>query len=175
MLIGKLLLLFVIGFICLGCEPQKYEMLTSEPDDAWWISKEFIPRDTSINGIPVTQIRSDWKYVAVFSDDYFEKNVSEIQFGDIQKSRLEFKVQANLDNTPNYETFIVGIYETLSGRRGRFIAIFRNSEFIKLFSQQGFSGYSSIYLDGDQMRWYKCMECSDFDLVSWSKSDYTLR
>ena len=55
------------------------------------------------------------------------------------------------------------------------MAIFRNSEFIKLFADAGSSGYSSIYLKDNQIRWYKCMECGDFDSILWSGSDYLLQ
>ena len=175
MLIGKSRVLLLIVFFCVGCKTTQTETLSSKPYEAWWISEEFTPSETNIKGIAISQIMPDWKYVLLIDEDYLKKRLSADQFRDIRDSNLKFNVQANLDNTPNEETFVVGIYEVLSGEKGRFVAIFRNSEFIKLFADAGSSGYSSIYLKDNQIRWYKCMECGDFDSILWSGSDYLLQ
>ncbi len=175
MLIGKSHVLSLVVFLCVGCKTTQTETLSPKPNEAWWVSEEFTPSGTNIKGIPVSQIMPDWKYATLIDKIYLKKRLSADQFRDISQSNLKFNVQASLVNTPNDDTFVVGVYEALSGEKGRFIAIFRNSEFIKLFTDAESSGYSSIYLEGNQIRWYKCMECSNFDLILWSGSDYILQ
>ncbi len=175
MLIGKFRLLFIIGLFCAGCNTTPNEQLSLNPNEAWWIAEEFTPSETTIKGIPVTQIMPDWKLALLLDEDYLQERLTDNQFQYIRQSNLTFNVQTNLDNTPDEETFVVGVYETLSGDKGRFIAIFRHSMIIKLFTDADLSGYSSIYLDSDQVRWYKCMECSDYDSIIWSGSDYILQ
>ena len=176
MLIGKLhLLLLLTGFFFVGCTISETKTDNLKPEEAWWISEEFKSTDIDIYGIPVSQINPDWRHALILNKKYYESLLSDNQFKNIRESNLVFTVEANLDGTPEIETFFVGVYETYSGQRGRFIAIMRNSEVIKYFTHTELSGYSSIYLENDQLRWYKCMECSDFDSIRWSGSSYTLQ
>lgn len=175
MLIGKSRVLLLILFFFAGCKTTQTETLSRKPNEAWWVSETFTPSEANIKGIPVTQIMPDWKLALLVNEDYLEERLSESQFRDIQKSKLKFDLQINLDDTANEETVVVGVYEASSGEKGKFIAIFRDSKFIKLFSDAGDAGYSSIFLEGNQIRWYKCMECGDFDSILWTGSDYVLQ
>lgn len=175
MLIGKSRVLFLIVFFFAGCKTTQTETLSQKPNEAWWVSEAFTPSETNVKGIPVTQIMPDWERALLINEEYFKERLSESQFRDIQKSRLKFVLQVNLDDTPNEETIVVGVYEASSGEKGKFMAIYRNSDLIKLFTDAGNPGYSSIFLEGNRILWYKCMECGNFDSILWSGSDYFLR
>ena len=175
MLIGKAGFLLLIVFFFVGCKTTQTKTLSPKPKEAWWVAEVFTPSETNIKGIPISQIMPDWERALLINEDYLKKRLSESQFGDIQQSNLKFDVQINLDKMPDEETIVVGVYEASSGEKGKFIAIFRDSKFIKLFTDASASGYSSIFLEGNQIRWYKCMECGNFDSILWTGSDYILQ
>jgi hypothetical protein len=162
--------LFVSGCMLLGAKIE-----THKPDEAWWVSSEYKATRNTIYGIPVSEIDSEWKKVSILDMEYLKSRLSKYQYLKLQESDLVFSASRSFDGEPNMETFFVGVYESHSGQKGRFIAIKRASEILKYFIHPGFSGYSSIYMDDDQVHWYKCMECSDYDVIQWSGTDYILQ
>ena len=175
MLIGKSRVLFLIVIFFAGCKTTQTEKLSQKPNEGWWVSETFTPSETNIKGIPVTQIRPDWERVLLVNEEYLKERLSESQFRDIQQSILKFDLQVNLDDTPNEEKIVVGVYEASSGEKGRFMAIYRDYDLIKLFTDAESSGYSSIFLEENRILWYKCMECGNFDSILWSGSDYFMK
>lgn len=174
MSIGKLLHLFLIGSFCYGCASTT-QIPMQDQSTAWWLSEELFANSTEINGIDISNIDPDWKYATVLSKKYFELRLSKDQIEDIRQSDLHFELIEKLGSAQQEDTFVVGAYETLSGHKGRFIAVFRGTTFIQKFTHSGFSGYSSLYLDGNHLRWYKCIQCSDFDELRWSELGYSLQ
>lgn len=174
MLIGRLLLLLLIGPLCFSCASTT-GITEQNESAAWWLSEEFFAQDKEINGTDISQIDPDWKYATVLSHAFLDIHLSKDTTQDIRLSNLKFELTEKLDGAPQKATFIVGLYKMKSGHTGRFIAIFTGTTFIQKFTHSGFSGYSSLYYDGDHIRWYKCIECNDFDELRWSESGYSLQ
>lgn len=176
MLIGKphIFMLF-IGALLSGCSGSKNNVSVQPPEEAWWVSKQFTALEDNIHETPLVDINKDWKLVSILSTKYLEAHLSEAQYTNIQNSPLSPSVEANLDGLPGMETLFVGVFESYSGATGRFIAIKQDRKIIKYFTHSGMAGYSSVYLDGDKLRWYKCMECNDFDVILWSQGKYVLQ
>ena len=173
MLTGKIkLLLFVFSFVLSGC----YASDIKQPlDKAWWVPAEFNPTEVAIKGVSVLDINPEWKYGLVLDTSVLKSRLSKDAFQKLQQSNLKFKLEINIDNTPENETFFVGTYITHTGVKGRYIAILRHHRIVKIFTHSGFAGYSSIYLDKNTIRWYKCMECGDYDSIVWTGSDYIIK
>ncbi len=175
MLTGKIKVIFLLFvFILLSCEAS------NKPNEeiankAWWLSVEFDPSESDIKGIPVSKVNPKWKQALVLNSVYFKHHITETDYAYIQNSNLNFEIKINIDNTPEKEIFFVGIYKTISGEKGRYLAIMRDTKIVKLFIHSGFSGYSSIYANNNVIRWYKCMECSDYDSIEWTGSGYSIK
>ena len=174
MLIGKWSFLLLMVFFLAGCKTAPLEILSEQSNEAWWVFEKFKPNQNNLKGIPVKQINPSWERVLLLDEAYLKARLSDSQFKELQQSSLRFSAKVNLDKDPHEETVVVGVYKTIAGEAGRFIAIFRDSKPIKLFAEEGIAGYSSILLESNHIRWYKCMQCNDFDSISWSGADYIL-
>ncbi|WP_157576317.1 hypothetical protein [Pseudoalteromonas sp. SW0106-04] len=174
MLIGKVLILSLIAGAFVSSPSIAGETSTLEPNKAWWTVKKFCAEKSNITKLPVSKLNPDWEYITVFDKSYLEETLPESQYLDIQSSPLKFSIRANLDDEPSEERIIVGVYKTKSAQQGRFLAILRDSSVVKVFTHQGGAGYSSLSYDGEAVRWYKCMQCSDYDSIFWSGTSFTL-
>lgn len=173
MLNSKVLILSLIAGAFVSSPSIAGETSTLEPNKAWWTVKKFCAEKSNITELPVSKLNPDWEYITVFDKSYFEETLPEYQYLDIQSSSLKFSIRANLDDEPSEERVIVGVYKTKSAQQGRFLAILRNSSVVKVFTHQGDAGYSSLFYDGEAVRWYKCMQCSDYDSIFWSGTSFT--
>lgn len=69
----------------------------------------------------------------------------------------------------------MGVFETGSGDKGRFLAITRDGALLQHFEHSGEAGFSTLLPYGtDEVRWYSCMECGDFESLKWSGRSYVL-
>ena len=174
MLIGKVSILSLVAGAFFYSPSIAGETSTLEPNKAWWTAKKFCAEKSNFMEIPVSELNPGWEYITVFDKSYFEGTLLEYQYLDIQSSPLKFSIRANLDDEPSEERVIVGVYKTKSAQQGRFLAILRNSGVVKVFTHQGDAGYSSLFYDDEAVRWYKCMQCSDYDSIFWSGTSFTL-
>lgn len=176
MLIGRSHILFLfVGALLIGCATSESNVSLQKPEEAWWVVKQFKASEDNIYGVPLSEINKDWKFVSILNMKYLKTYLNDAQYKNIQNSPLSFSVEVSLDGSPELETFFVGVFESYSGETGRFIAIKQGFKIIKYFTHSGMSGYSSIYLDNNKLRWYKCMECNDFDVIFWSNGKYILQ
>lgn len=162
-----------------GCVTSHPDQETqAQPDalaTAWWVKTEFIPSSTSILGMPLTRFRPDWVKAQRLHKDYMETQISGAEHEALINSKLTFDLKHSLDDDPEQERFIVGVYESSSGDKGRFMAVLEDESVVKVFEYPGLAGYSALLLMDGGVYWYKCMECDDFDTLEWTGSDYRLQ
>ena len=72
------------------------------------------------------------------------------------------------------EEVFVGTYETRSGDRGRFLAVSSAGRLVRHFAHAGSAGFSALLPMQDGVRWYKCLECGEYELLRWSSGAYVL-
>ncbi len=175
MLIGKKLytILFVAIFLS-ACADSGSSVNQHGPQESWWLSKEFTALENEILGIPLAEINKDWKSVSILNKEFLKKHLNTKEYSFIQDSSLVFSLEVDLDGNVQLERILVGIYKSYTGEVGRFIAIKQGRRIIEYFSHMGFSGYSSLHLEGNKVKWYKCMACNDYDLIHKVDSGYVL-
>ena len=163
------------ALLSVGCQTVgSTEGLDGTAAAAWWYTMEFAPTSTSVRGIDVDTMDPTWRAATVLDTGTLAGRLSVDERTRFDNSALSFSVDADLDDDGGAETFFVGVFETDAGDRGRFVAVTGNGRLLQLFQQTGAAGFSAL-LDGtDEVRWYQCMECGEFETIIWTGNSYVL-
>jgi len=135
------------------------------PATAWWLNIQFKATATTVHGLDARAIDKDWKYATALDESLLAGRIPE---DDIQKFRngtFSFSLTYDLDGDGIPEDFFVGVYETDAGETGRFVAITRNGQVLKRFTEPGSSGFSALFQVDREVRWYQCLECGGFESI----------
>lgn len=143
--------------------------------DAWWLAQTFEAAESRVLNIEVTHINQDWQKATLLSPSYLQKQLLPEQYSEVSSSSLSLDIAADINNDGKKETVSVGVYKSKEGKEGRFLLISQGSQVLQSFYEQGLAGFSALYYDGDEIRWYKCLECGDFDAIVWSNSVYMMK
>lgn len=150
------------------------------PDDqdgsaaAWWYDMDFEPVSTSIHGTAVKSIDASWKAATVLDIGLLAGRVSQDQLTRFANSGLSFSLRADHDSDGVPESFFVGTFKTETGSTGRFVAVMEDGKLVQHFQHAGAAGFSALLGSADGIRWYKCMECGEFETMIWTGDSYVL-
>lgn len=146
----------------------------ASPDVAWWYDHEFTPLGVEVRGIPIREFDRGWRAVMALGEDGLANRISANRLADYQRSGVSFMVAQDLDLDGADEEVFVGTYETRDGTRGRFLAVSSEGRLRQHFAQSGTAGFSALLPVGDSVRWYKCLECGEYELLRWTGESYVL-
>ena len=164
-----------IAIISIGCQATTQPQGTYDaPVAAWWYDIGFEPAGGSVHGIDAARFDPAWNRVGALEPQVLESRISTDDLVQFRDSGLSFSLQADLDGDRVPEEVFVGVFSTLDGNGGRFVAVSRNGRLLQHFTQNGPTGFSALLKNGDEVRWYKCMECGEFDSIRWSGRSYVL-
>jgi hypothetical protein len=164
--LSYLLLAILVGSPCLSRSGQ--------PAAAWWLDMSFTPDQETLNGIPVAQFSKDWKKAKLLSVEDLMGRISDSELREFMRSGLTFKKQlAGKKNRAPVDAY-VGVYESQDAKRGRFLAIVHDKTPVKVFREGAVPGFSALRADHNVLRWYRCIQCSDFDTLRWTGKAYVL-
>lgn len=172
MSIGKCLIV-AAALALLGCSP-KPEPATHAPLTAWWVDIQFEPGTAKARGFDARSVDDRWKRMSVLDSNILKRRIPEAEIEKLKKSGFSFSLKADLDRDGVQEDFFVGVYETIDGEPGRFVAIARNGRIVKHFHENGTAGFSALLRGDREVRWYKCMECDSFDSIIWTGEGYSI-
>ncbi|WP_419812296.1 hypothetical protein [Bacterioplanoides sp.] len=134
---------------------------------SWWQLKEFPATEITLDSDLIKIFPSGLQKISNLTPDFLKTHLTEEQFNSVERSGLFQNINVNINDHPHPERISVGIYDTLSGEKGRFIAI-RSENETQIFTHPGITGYSGILIKNQRVRWYKCLDCNDYDLIYWS-------
>lgn len=154
-----------------GNEPKAEQ---DAPTAAWWYSMNFEPTSATIHGIDVRAIDKGWRRATALDTRLLEGRISQNDVQQFRASPLSFSLLADLDGDGASEEFFVGVFENEEGGKGRFVVVARDGRAVQLFEEGGTTGFSALLRDEDLIRWYKCMECGEFESIKWSDGAYVL-
>ncbi|MGY0557320.1 hypothetical protein [Lysobacter sp. A421] len=152
---------------------------TDTPSDApvaaWWYDIEFAPSSTTITGVPIDRFNPSWTQASALDDALLHGRIPEMAIAHYAESGFSFRLHSQLDKAKGGEEVFVGVFETGSGSNGRFLAITRDGALVQHFEYPGEAGFSALQANGtDEVRWYSCMECGDYESLRWSGRSYVL-
>ena len=144
------------------------------PEAAWWYDLEVEPQSDEVRGIPIREFDTDWAAATTLGDGELTQAGPPGGIADLRNSGLAFVAVQDLDRDGIAEEIFVGTYETRAGSRGRFLAVSSGGRLLRHFEHPGSAGFSALLPVGDELRWYKCLECGEFELLRWSGGAYVL-
>lgn len=150
------------------------DQVEEAPVAAWWYAIEFDPVSADINGVPVDKVNPAWTRASTLTAEALGLHVSEEGLVQYETSGLAFELRADLDKDGTNEEVFVGVFETGTGAVGRFLAVTENGVLVQHFEHPGSAGFSALVARPDEVRWYKCMECGEYESLSWSGRSYVL-
>ncbi|KGM56499.1 hypothetical protein N799_03530 [Lysobacter arseniciresistens ZS79] len=165
-----------VAFSLAGCRSDGVDPghAESTPAAAWWYAMEFEPVSRIVHGIDVARFDSSWSRADALGARMLESRVEPGGLSEFHDSGLSLSLTADLDGDGTDEDFFVGVFAANDGSRGRFLAITRDGRLLHHFTQSGTAGFSALLAQGDEVRWYKCLQCGDFDSIRWAGSSYAL-
>lgn len=143
------------------------------PDVAWWYDLELEPRGGEVRGIPVGEFDPGWSAAAAFREEELAHHLPD-GLAAYRDSGLSFAVMQDLDRDGTDEEVFVGTYETGNGTRGRFLAVSSAGRLVRHFEHSGSAGFSALLPVKAGVRWYKCLECGEYELLRWTGESYVL-
>jgi hypothetical protein len=163
------------ALLSVACQPQPDSTVARDtPAVAWWLGTTFTPTSTTVRGMDVRAIDARWRRADVLDTLALRRRVSQADVREFLASPLSFSLSADLDQDGVAEEFFVGVFEAADGRKGRFIAVTRGGRPVQHFAEEGAPGFSALLRGEREVRWYKCMECDDFESIKWTGSSYAL-
>ena len=136
-----------------------------EPDVAWWYEIQFPPDKESVGRISASQLNADWRRVKGLSLQLLGDRVSSAAVREFEQSALRFQIDQDLDGDGTPERAFVGTFAHSDGSTGRFLTILRDEQVVATFSETGPPGFSALLIENDLLRWYKCMQCGEYDSI----------
>lgn len=144
------------------------------PTAAWWYAMEFTPVSGVVRGIDIVRFDTSWSRASALVPAMLEDRVPPAGLAALRDSGMSFSLQADLDGDRTAEDFFVGVFSTHDGDHGRFVAVSRNGQLLQRFTQSGPTGFSALLVQDDEVRWYKCLQCGEFESIRWSGDSYVL-
>lgn len=180
------MLIFNKTVVILGCawllvscavlrDDQNIQTQVDDMTTAWWVKTEFEPKQTTMLGLPLTRFDPEWVRAQRLHEGFLEGQLGDADYQAVLNSKLTFDLKHSIDDDPEQERFIVGIYQSRSGEKGRFLAVLEGEAVVEVLQYPGFAGYSALMLMDDRVYWYQCMECDDFDELEWQSGGYQLK
>ncbi|HEY5603193.1 MAG TPA: hypothetical protein VIM41_08805 [Gammaproteobacteria bacterium] len=168
--------LMVVGsFTLFACVAQTVSTAEqSKPNVAWWYDIEFQPTANVVHGLNVRTIDEHWQRAYALDVIDLQGRIPQDEIKRFNASPLKFAVTSDLDGDGAPENFFVGVYEGADGRKGRFVAITRNGRPLQRFEEEGSIGFSALLKGEAEVRWYKCMECGEFESIKWTGQAFVL-
>ena len=150
-----------------------------QADYAWWLKVTFVPKDTTIESIPVRQLDPSWVAASSLQDTELPAEASE-PGESVQEHGGAFEVSHDLDGDGRVEKVLVGVYRADSGEVGRFVLVLSAGkrggwEKRALFKEAGSAGFSVLFHQEMQLVWTFCMECDSYCELKSSRRKWKLK
>lgn len=167
--------LFFYALMSVACQPQSAPKVGQDtPMVAWWYNIRFDPTSATVRGIDVRTIDERWLRADALDTHKLDGRISQNDMRQFMASPLSFSLVTDLDGDGVLEEFFVGVFETDDGRKGRFVAVTRSGRQLRHFEEEGNTGFSALFQGEGEVRWYKCMECGEFESIKWTGDSYVL-
>lgn len=144
------------------------------PQSAWWHDIDFTPTSTIVRDVDIRILDQSWESATALDQTLLTGRVSEDEIDAFAQSPMVFSLMSDLNGDGLRETFFVGVYKTADGEQGRFVSILGEGRAPGVFKERGATGFSALMPGESEVRWYKCMECGEFESIIWSGESYVL-
>ena len=150
-------------------------MADKKPDQAWWLNLSINPDKTVLNNINITTYNENWRSAVFLDDKLIKAHVTKPHFDELKNSKFKLSSNFDLNENNKNETIKVGVYQDNKNNMGIFLAIFEKSKLLKVFTDSSNKGFSALIKGGNSIRWYKCMNCGEYEQINWNGKYYVIQ
>lgn len=162
----------VVTLVCiigLAARPGVSVAYADAPQQSWWMEQSYSPDQKVARGIPAKKYNPAWVGLRALSLADLPRDVRAHSLG-----KFTFVARADLNRNGIAETISVGVYRDVEDKTGRYLAITERGRVLKTFAKPGQTGFSALLRTRREVRWYFCMECEDFERLTWTGGTYVL-
>jgi len=153
---------------------QQTALASEEGLYAWWMTIEFPVTETKILTQSISKLNKNWVKATLLSDALLKQHTSQKQYQEFKNSKMQFQWALDMNNNGIKEQFYTGVYKDKNNQTGKFVAIFESNKLIKIFTRSGKPGYNALLRTKEQISWYQCMQCGEFEAIKWNGKTYGL-
>ena len=146
-----------------------------KPDQAWWLNLSVKPDKTVLNNINITSYNENWRSAVFLDNKLIKTQVTNPQFTELKNSKFKLSLGIDFNGNNEDEIFKVGVYQNNENSKGVFLAVFEKSNLLKVFTDSSNKGFSALIELNNSIRWYKCMNCGEFDEIRWNGKSYIIQ
>lgn len=148
--------------------------MADKPKQAWWLTLSVEPHLTQLDGKELNSFNDNWLKAIYVDDAFIKQNVNTTNYNEFKKSHFNSSITLDLNNNKMPETIKVGVYKKKDGSKGIFLSIFEKDKILKVFTDSTNKGFSALLPHNGSIRWYKCMNCGDFETIKWSGKSFVI-
>lgn len=97
------------------------------------------------------------------------------QFDELINSKFKLSSSFDLNKNNEKETIKVGVFLNNKNIKGIFLAVYEKSKLLKVFSDSSNKGFSALIKHNSSIRWYKCMNCGEYEEIQWNGKHYVIQ
>ncbi|MFK5913441.1 MAG: hypothetical protein QM484_03630 [Woeseiaceae bacterium] len=150
-------------------------MADKKPDQAWWLNISIAPDKTVLNNINITTYNKNWRSAVFLDEKLIKTHVTKRQFSEFKNSKFKLSSNVDLNGNNEKETIKVGVYQNSKNDKGIFLAVFEKHKLLKVFTDSSNQGFSALIKDNKSIRWYKCMNCGEYEHINWNGKSYVIQ
>lgn len=150
-------------------------MAEKKPEQAWWLNLSVKPDKTVLNNINITSYNKSWLFAIFLDDKFIKTQITNQQFTELKNSNFKLSLNNDFNGNKINEAVKVGVYLNNKNVKGIFLAIFESSKLRKVFTDSTNKGFSALIKDNNNIRWYKCMNCGEYEEIRWNGKHYIIQ
>lgn len=150
-------------------------MAEKNPQQAWWLSLSIAPNKTILKNINISSYNKNWHSAVFLNDKIIKTRVTNTQFTELKNSNFKLSLSRDINGNKVDETIRVGVYLDKNNNKGIFLAVFEKKKLLKVFTDSSNNGFSALIKDNKTVRWYKCMNCGEYELIQWNGKSYIIQ
>lgn len=145
-----------------------------QPEQAWWLNLTITPNQSILDGIDITKFNKSWTRAVYLDNSLIKKQVSTQDYIKLINSKFSLLLSKDINNNKINEIIKVGVFQNSKNKKGIFLAIFENSKLSKVFTDSSNKGFSALIDNSNSIRWYKCMNCGEYETIRCNGKAYVL-
>jgi hypothetical protein len=139
----------------------------------WWEDLTFDPARDGRIALDVIDA-TGWASANYIQVEDLLGKIPTYDLAEFERSEFTLQGQADLNGNGPEETYEVGFFRSGDGASGSFLVVREQGAIVDIFSQDDGRDFSAIGSTQNAMLWTHCMNCSDFENLSWDGAKFVL-
>ncbi len=139
----------------------------------WWDGLTFDASKDGRVALDVIEFQG-WQTAQYLQLEDLLGKIPTYDLAEFERSEFAFLQQADLNGNGPRETYEAGYFSGSDDVGGAFIVVREQGTVIKIFFRADGQEFSAAGLTQNGILWTHCMNCSDFETISWNGSEFVM-